>query len=45
MVKKVRTYFFTGVITTIPIGVTVWLLVWFFVTIDNILHAKHDAPN
>ena len=37
MVKKVRTYFFTGVITTIPIGVTVWLLVWFFVTIDNIL--------
>ena len=37
IIKKVRTNFFTGVITTIPIGVTVWLLVWFFITIDNIL--------
>lgn len=37
IIKKLRTYFFTGIITTIPIGVTVWLLVWFFVTIDNVL--------
>ncbi|UCH43251.1 MAG: DUF502 domain-containing protein [Dehalococcoidales bacterium] len=36
-VKKLRTHFFTGVVTTIPLGITVWLLVWFFVTIDNIL--------
>lgn len=37
IVRRVRTHFFTGIVTTIPIGVTVWLLVWFFVTIDNIL--------
>ena len=37
IIKKLRTHFFTGIVTTIPIGVTVWLLVWFFVTIDNVL--------
>lgn len=35
--RKLRNHFFTGLMTTIPFAVTVFLLVWFFVTIDNLL--------
>lgn len=35
--RKLRNHFFTGFMTTIPFAVTVFLLVWFFVTIDNLL--------
>lgn len=35
--KKLRSQFLTGIIIILPIGVTIWLLVWFFTSIDNIL--------
>ena len=35
--KKLRTRFLAGVITVVPIGATIWILVWIFVSIDNIL--------
>ena len=35
--KKIRRQFLNGIIVTLPIGVTVWLLVWIFTSIDNIL--------
>lgn len=37
IIRKTRTQFLTGIITTVPIVATVLLLIWFFVTIDNIL--------
>ncbi len=35
--KKLKRQFRTGIIVTLPIGVTVLLLVWIFTSIDNIL--------
>jgi len=35
--KKLRRQFLTGILVTIPIGVTIWLLVWIVTSIDNIL--------
>ena len=35
--RRLRNHFFTGFMATIPFAVTVFLLVWFFVTIDNLL--------
>lgn len=35
--KKLRSQFLTGIIVILPIGVTIWLLVWLFTSIDNIL--------
>lgn len=35
--KKLRRYFFTGLIVIAPVGVTVVVLVWLFGQIDNIL--------
>ena len=35
--KKLRRHFLAGVIVIVPIGVTVWLLVWIFTSIDGIL--------
>ena len=35
--KKLRRQFLTGILVIAPIGVTIWLLVWIFTGIDNIL--------
>ncbi len=35
--KKLRRQFLTGILVIMPIGVTIWLLVWIFNSIDNIL--------
>ncbi len=35
--KKLRRQFLTGILVIVPIGVTIWLLVWIFNSIDNIL--------
>lgn len=35
--KKLRTQFLTGILVLAPIGITLWILVWIFVFIDNIL--------
>ncbi|MDH5781741.1 MAG: DUF502 domain-containing protein [Dehalococcoidia bacterium] len=35
--KKLRTQFATGILVVVPIGVTILILVWIFVTLDNIL--------
>jgi len=35
--KKLRTQFGTGILIVVPIGVTILILVWIFVTLDNIL--------
>ena len=35
--KKLRRQFLAGILVIVPIGVTIWLLVWIFTSIDNIL--------
>ena len=35
--RKMRKQFLIGIITIVPIGITIWLLVWIFTSIDNIL--------
>ncbi len=35
--KKLRRQFLTGILVMVPVGVTIWLLVWIFTSIDNIL--------
>ncbi len=35
--KKLRTQFVTGILVVVPIGVTILIFVWIFVTLDNIL--------
>ena len=35
--KIMRKQFLTGIVVIVPIGITVWLLVWIFTSIDNIL--------
>ena len=35
--KALRTYLTTGLLTTIPIAVTAWILIWFFNLVDGIL--------
>jgi len=35
--KKLRTQFATGILVVVPIGVTILILVWIFVTLDNVL--------
>ena len=35
--RKLRRYFFTGLIVIAPVGVTIVILVWMFRTIDDIL--------
>ena len=35
--RKLRRQFIAGIIVTIPIGVTVWLVIWIFTSIDGIL--------
>jgi len=35
--RKLRTQFFTGILVVVPIGATILILAWIFVTIDNIL--------
>ena len=35
--RKLRTQFLTGVVAVIPIGVTLGILIWIFVTFDSIL--------
>ncbi len=35
--RKLKRQFIAGIIVTIPIGVTVWLVIWIFTSIDSIL--------
>lgn len=42
--KKLRTRFLTGILVIIPIGVTIWILVWIFTTIDGILRPIVRIP-
>jgi len=35
--RKLRGQFIAGIIVTVPIGVTIWLVIWIFTSIDNIL--------
>jgi len=35
--RKLRRQFIAGIIVTIPLGVTVWLVIWIFTSIDGIL--------
>ena len=35
--RKLRAQFLAGILITVPIGATILILVWIFVTIDNIL--------
>ena len=35
--RKLRRQFIAGIIVTMPIGVTVWLVIWIFTSIDSIL--------
>lgn len=35
--KKLRTQFLAGILIVVPIGATIWILVWVFTAIDNIL--------
>ncbi len=35
--KKLLQYFFQGVVILAPIGVTLYVVIWFFVAVDNIL--------
>lgn len=35
--RKLRSYFITGFLVSIPLGVTIFILVWIFNTVDNLL--------
>ncbi len=35
--RQLRRQFLTGLIAVVPLGVTVWVLVWIFTTVDNYL--------
>lgn len=35
--KKIRAQFLTGIALVVPVGATVWIFIWAFSTIDNIL--------
>ena len=37
LIKKLRTVFIAGLIVVVPIGITVWILVWLFNNIDGLL--------
>ncbi|MBI4180887.1 MAG: DUF502 domain-containing protein [Chloroflexi bacterium] len=37
MAKKLKRYFFAGLLVVVPLGATVLILAWIFTTIDNIL--------
>lgn len=38
--RKLRTQFLAGILTVVPIGATILILVWIFNTIDSILHLQ-----
>jgi uncharacterized membrane protein len=48
--KKLRRYFITGILVSIPLGVTIFILVWIFLTVDDLLEPLivqiwgHDVP-
>jgi uncharacterized membrane protein len=35
--KKIRDQFITGFLILAPVGITIWILVWIFLSVDNIL--------
>lgn len=35
--KKLRRYFVVGILVSIPLGVTIFILVWIFNAVDNLL--------
>lgn len=35
--RKLVKQFITGIIAVVPIGVTIWILIWFFNVIDGLL--------
>jgi uncharacterized membrane protein len=37
VMRRLRRYFITGFLVSIPLGVTIFILVWIFNTIDNLL--------
>lgn len=37
VVRKLRRYFITGILVSIPLGATIIILVWIFNTVDNLL--------
>ena len=42
--KKLRKQFLIGILVVIPIGVTVWILIWIFTAIDGILQPFVRIP-
>ncbi len=48
--RKLRRYFITGTLVSIPLGVTIFILVWIFLTVDDLLEPLiihiwgHDIP-
>ena len=37
VVRKLRAYFLAGILVTVPLGLTVWILIWIFNGIDSFL--------
>lgn len=35
--RKLRGHFFAGILIAVPIGVTIWVMLWLFTTIDSFL--------
>ena len=35
--RKLRGHFLAGILIIVPIGITIWILVWLFTNVDNIL--------
>jgi uncharacterized membrane protein len=50
VVRRLRRYFITGILVSIPLGVTIFILVWIFLTVDDLLEPLivqiwgHDVP-
>jgi len=42
VVKKLRAYFLAGLLVTVPLGLTVWILLWIFNGIDGFLQPIID---
>lgn len=48
--RKLRRYFIAGILVSIPLGVTIFILVWIFLTVDDLLQPLinhiwgHDIP-
>jgi uncharacterized membrane protein len=45
MVSKLRKYFLTGLLVWLPMGVTIWVLLWLYSVLDGIFDAGLSATN